>query len=150
MAAVAELGALGRYATTMSTWKRIAIEKIPKHRELIEQSKSVGMLWVDLLLRFFEAHREPADEETIRGVYEFAKWTCTDSGSDEMATSTYCHFYESLPNEPLVRERLPRCMARRDFLALADVFKYHLTPDEHREFVRDFLERAKTYEDNTA
>jgi hypothetical protein len=130
----------------MSAWRRVAIQKIPKQRELIEQSESVGMLWVDLRLRFVDAHREPADEETILGVYEFAKWTCT-AGGEEMATSTYCHFYESLPKERLVRERLPQYMARRDFLVLAEVFKYHLTPEEHQEFIREFLERARAYDD---
>lgn len=143
--------ALGLAATrSMSAWRRIAVQKIPKQRGLIERSESVGMLWVDLWFKFVEAHRQPADVETIRGVYEFAKWTCAESGNDELATSTYCHFYEDLPKEPLVRERLPQYMARRDFLELVDVFKYHLTPQEHETFVREFLERAKVYEDGSA
>jgi hypothetical protein len=122
----------------MSAWRRIATEKIPKQRELIQRSESVGMLWVDLWLRFVDAHSEPVDEDTIRGVYEFAKWTCTESRSDEMATSTCCHFYEHLPTEPLVRERLSRFMTREEVLQLDEIFKYHLTPDEHREFMREF------------
>jgi hypothetical protein len=127
----------------MSAWKRIAIEKIPKQRELIERSESVGMLWVDLWLRFIDAHHEPVDEATIRGVYEFAKWTCKDSRSDEMATSTCCHFYEHLPTEPLVRAQLRRFMTREDISGLAEIFKYHLTPDEHREFMREFSTASK-------
>ena len=134
----------------MSAWRRVATEKLPKQRELIERSDSVGMLWVDLWAIFVLAHREPADEEIIRGVYEFAKWTCTESGNDEMATSTYCHFYEDLPKERLVRERLPQHMTRQDFLVLVDVFKYHLTADEHKEFIRDFLERAKIHDESAA
>ena len=101
------------------------------------------MLWVDLWLRFVDAHREPVDEETIRGVYEFAKWTCEDSRSDDIATSTCCHFYESLPTEPLVRAQLRRFMSREDVLGFSEIFKYHLTPDEHREFMREFLTASK-------
>jgi hypothetical protein len=122
----------------MSAWRRVAIEKIPKQRDLIQRSDSVGMLWVDLWLRFLDAHREPVDVETIRGVYAFAKWTCIESRSNEMATSTCCHFYEHLPTESLVRERLLRFMTREEVLQLAEIFKYHLTPDEHREFMREF------------
>ena len=113
------------------------MEKIPKQRELIQRSESVSMLWVELWFRFVDAHQEPVDEETIRGVYEFAAWTCADSQSDEMATSTCCHFYEELPTEPLVRAQMRRFMTREDILGLSEIFKYHMTPDEHREFMRE-------------
>lgn len=122
----------------MSAWRRVATEKIPKQRQLIQRSESLGMLWVDLWLRFLDAHHEPVDEETIHGVYEFAKWTCVESRDAEMATSTCCHFYENLPTEPLVRARLRRFMTREDVMGLAEVFKYHLTEEEHREFMREF------------
>ncbi len=95
------------------------------------------MLWVDLWIVFLDAHKEPVDEETIRGVYEFARWTCAESRSDEMATSTCCHFYEHLPSEKLVRERLSLFMSRREVLGLAEVFKYHLTPEEHAKFMQE-------------
>jgi hypothetical protein len=122
----------------MSAWRRIAIDKIPKQRDLIERSESVGMLWVDLWFRFIDVHREPIDEETIRGIYEFAKWTCKDSRSDDMATSTCCHFYEGLPTNPLVRAQLRRFMTREEIIGFSDIFKYHLSDDEHREFMREF------------
>jgi hypothetical protein len=127
----------------MSVWRRIAAEKIPKQRELIQRSESVGMLWVDLWFRFVDAHREPVDEETIRGVYEFAKWTCKDSRSDEIATSTCCHFYESLPTEPLVRAQLRRFMTPEEILGFSEIFKYHLSEGEHREFMQEFTTGTK-------
>src|SRR6266436_1173893 len=70
----------------MSAWRRVAAEKLPKQRELIERSESVGMLWVDLWGIFVLAHREPVDNEAIRGVYEFAKWTCTESGATRISS----------------------------------------------------------------
>jgi hypothetical protein len=127
----------------MSDWKQIAIEKIPKHRDLILSSESVGMLWVDLWFRFVDAHHEPVDEETIRGVYEFARWTCKDSGSAEMATSTCCHFYEDLPTEPLVRSQLRRFMTPDEVWGFAEIFKYNLSEDEHRQFIREFTAATK-------
>ncbi len=122
----------------MSAWRRVAAEKIPKHRQLIQRSESVGILWVDLWFRFLDAHHEPVDEETIHGVYEFAKWTCVEYRDAEMATSTCRHFYEHLPTEPLVLAGLRRFMTREDVMGLAEVFKYHLTEEEHREFMREF------------
>lgn len=39
----------------MSAWRRVAIEKLPRHRQLIEHARGVGMLWVDLWLEFVHA-----------------------------------------------------------------------------------------------
>jgi hypothetical protein len=122
----------------MSAWRRIAIEKLPKQRDLIAKSESVGMLWTELWLVFVDAHSDPVDETTIRGVYEFAKWTCSDSRDADMATSTCCHFYEHLPLEPKVRKRLPLFMSRQEVSGLSEIFKYHLSETEHREFMHEF------------
>ena len=124
----------------MSTWRRIALEKLPQHRKLIAQSESVGMLWVDLWLRFVDAHRSPFDAATVKGTYEFASWCLAGADNADIATSTICHFYEHLPTEPLVRQELPRYMTREDFLGLKQVFDYHLSPAEHERFVTEFLE----------
>ena len=76
---------------TMSAWRKIAIENLPQHRELIDHSESVGMLWVDLWLIFVNAHRPPADESTIKGVYEFASWCMAKSGNADIETLTICN-----------------------------------------------------------
>ena len=124
----------------MSTWRRIAIEKLPQHRKLIQESESLGMLWVDLWVRFVNAHRPPVDEATVKGTYDFASW-CVGNADKDIATSTICHFYEDLPTEPLVRRELPKHMNREDFLGLTEVFEYHLTAEDHQRFVSEFLER---------
>ena len=124
----------------MTTWRQIAIQKVPQHRRLIEESESVGMLWVDLWLIFVAAHRPPVDESTVKGIYEFASWCLTDSDSDEICNSTICHFYETLPTEPLVRQELPKHMSREDFIGMKQVFEYHLTAEEHELFMNEFFE----------
>jgi hypothetical protein len=124
----------------MSTWRQIAIEKVPRHRRLIEESESAGMLWVDLWLRFVEAHRPPADEATVKGIYEFASWCLIGSDDDEIRSSAICHFYEQLPLEPLVRRDLPKHMSRADFIGMTQIFEYHLTAEEHKFFMNEFFE----------
>ncbi|SRR5260370_39602282 len=124
----------------MSAWRKIAIEKLPQHRGLIDRSQSVGMLWVDLWLIFVDAHQPPLDEATIKSVYEFASWCMAKSGNADIETSTICHFYEDLPTEPFVRRELSKHMTRQDFLGMIEVFKYHLSSDEHDSFVREFLD----------
>jgi len=128
----------------MSVWRRIAIEKLPKQKDFIASSKNVGMLWIDLWDVFLDAHQEPIDEATIRGVYEFARWTRTESRDADMATSTCCHFYEHLPLKPKVRERLPRFMSRQEISGLSEIFKYHLSEDEHCVFMQEFVGAHKS------
>lgn len=127
----------------MSAWRRIAIEKFPQHRGLVERSKSVGMLWVDLWIIFVYAHRPPVDETTIKGVYAFADWCLAESRDADISTSTVCHFYEHLPTESLVRRDVAKHMSRRDFLGMSEVFKYHLSPEEHAAFIREFLDEKE-------
>ncbi len=127
----------------MSAWRRTAIEKLPQHRKLIARSESVGMLWVDLWHIFVAAHRPPADEATIKSIYEFADWCLAESRNADIATSTVCHFYEHLPTETLVRQLLPKNMSRQDFMGMSEVFKYHLSSDEHKAFLREFMEQKE-------
>ena len=123
----------------MSAWRRIATEKLAKHRHLVESSESLGMLWIDLWLVFVHAHSDPADEETIRAIYDFAWWCITGSGNADVQTPAICSFYEHLPTERRVRERLPHFLSRAQFLDMKETFRYHLGADEYDEFVKEFL-----------
>jgi hypothetical protein len=127
----------------MSAWRRIAIEKFPAHRPLVERSESVGMLWTDLWYIFVRAHHEPQDDETIRRVYEFARWCCVASNSADVATSAVCHFYEHLPTSDPVRRDLPKHMTTQEFQEVSEAFKYHLPADEFDSFAREFYERRQ-------
>jgi hypothetical protein len=127
----------------MSTWRRIASEKLPAHRALVGRSESVGMLWTDLWYIFVGAHSEPQDGETIRGVYEFARWCCVGSDNADVATSAVCHFYEHLPTSDPVRRDLPKHVTTQEFQEMSGAFKYHLSTDEFDSFVREFYERRQ-------
>ena len=123
----------------MSAWRRVAAELIPRYRELIERSDSPGTLWTDLMFHFSQSHRDPIDEDTIRGTYEFAKWTLTAAHNEEIATSTCCHFYEHLPTETNIRRLMSRFMSRIEILNLSEIFKYHLTPEDHKALMQELL-----------
>ena len=127
----------------MSAWRRKAIQELPHLRSHIERSDSVGMLWTKLWLIFVEANSDPKDDATIRGTYNFALWCVAESHDDQIATSTVCHFYEHLPSERPVRKELPKHMTTADFLGMKEVFKYHMTPEEHEAFLNEFLEHRK-------
>jgi len=101
------------------------------------------MLWTKLWLIFVEANSDPKDDATIRGTYNFALWCVAESHDDQIATSTVCHFYEHLPSERPVRKELPKHMTTADFLGMKEVFKYHMTPEEHEAFLNEFLEHRK-------
>jgi hypothetical protein len=122
----------------MSAWRRAAIEFLPSQKKLIEHSDSVGMLWVELWFVFCDAHRHPVNDTIIRGTYQFADWTLAKSRDDDMATSTCCHFYEHLPEEPEVRKQMPRFMSRADVLANSEIFKQRMGADEFLELLKEF------------
>jgi hypothetical protein len=128
----------------MSAWRRTALAALPGLRREIDESESVGDLWVELRMRFAAAHRNPVDEETIRGVYSFATWCLVESRNADIETSAICHFYEHLPTDPRVRARMHLHMTRQDFLGMVEVFKYHLSPEEHERFVAAFLADRKS------
>lgn len=127
----------------MSAWRRVALKTLPAHSRIIEAAESWGMLWEDLLGVFQKAHKDPIDEKTIRAVYELAWWAVSESRSGDLASTAICAFYEELPTNKLVVNSLPLHVTRDQFLGLQNLFKYHLSPAEHRAFVDDFLKRRE-------
>ena len=127
----------------MSAWRRIAIEKLPQFKQKIEHSESIGMLWIDLFEAFGRAHEDPPDEATIREIYDFAWWA---AANDDVGTATICGFFEDLPTDGRMRRLMPQFMTQEQFLGMKDIFKYHLSPEQHHEFVDDFLRHRRLVE----
>ena len=127
----------------MSDWRRIAIEKLPEFKQRIEHSETIGMLWIDLFDAFRRAHEDPPDEATIRQIYAFAWWA---AGNDDLGSATVCGFFEDLPTDSGVRRLMPQFLTQEQFLGMKEVFKYHLSLEEHRAFVDDFLRRRRLVE----
>jgi hypothetical protein len=130
----------------MSAWRRVAMEKLATLAKTIKQADTIGMLWVELSVKFGQAHREPVDESIIRGTYEFAWWCVGEAKNDDLATAAVCGFYEHLPRDPRAVELLPTHMTKDEFLGMREVFKYFLSPEEHAAFVSDFLKRREHFQ----
>ncbi len=127
----------------MSVWRRVALEKVPKLRRLIEAAPNVMALWIELQLKlaYEDLYQSPSNEKTIAGIFDYASWCLNNSHNWDTKTAVVCAFYEHLPQMKEAREELPHRMSMEDFLKLKERFKYLLTEEEHEEFVREFLSR---------
>jgi hypothetical protein len=59
----------------MSQWRRLALEKAPSCREIIESEKTPHMMWYHLGIELDDAYnQEPRNEEVIQQIYDLALW----------------------------------------------------------------------------
>jgi hypothetical protein len=131
----------------MSAWKRVALEKLPEYRQVIDASESPMALWVELHCRFQEAYQSAAPDDLIRRFYEYARWCRQSSGTgselSDAGTAAVCAFYEHLPRDAAARRDLRRWVTRAEFSDLREVFRYHLSEHEFTEFEAEFLRAPK-------
>ncbi|HEY0100870.1 MAG TPA: hypothetical protein VGB76_18125 [Pyrinomonadaceae bacterium] len=127
----------------MSVWRRVALEKIPKLRRLIEAAPNIMALWIELQLKLADdaLYKTPSQEKTIAGIFDYASWCLNKSHNRDTQTAVVCAFYEHLPLMDEARKDLANRLSMEDFLRLRERFKYLLTDEEHEEFTREFLER---------
>ncbi len=105
-------------------WKEAARQALPHLDDLIGGSDSLGEFWLELVPDFGAAHQDPINPRTIRGVWDFARWSTLESGDRHVANACYCHFLEHLDQlgEP-VRVRTaqdPGTAAVRDMMKAAE------------------------------
>ena len=127
----------------MSVWRRVALEKIPKLRRLIEAAPNVMALWIELQLKLAhgDLYQSSLDEKVIAGIFNYASWCLNKSHNWDTKPAVVCAFYEHLPKMKEAREDLPNHMSMEDFLKLKEDFRYLLSEKEHEEFVKEFLRR---------
>jgi hypothetical protein len=130
----------------MSAWRRVALERFPKLREEIERSENVSMLWTDLYLRFFRAHEEPVDLEMIRRCYEYAWWCFNESKNPDVTDAVGMGFYENLPTDKLVRQRLAEHLTTEQFEKAAGYICHFLDPEQFNQFREEFKEQRRQVE----
>jgi hypothetical protein len=125
----------------MSAWRRMAIEKLPECRDLIQGAKNPYQFWIDLRFEFEDAHREPTNTDFVSRVYEYASWAANESGNPDLCTAAAVAFYEHLPTMPLVRREKARWISRPFYHELRDLLRYHLSESEFEEFEAEFWRR---------
>lgn len=128
----------------MSAWKRVALEKLPEYRKLVDAADSPMALWIELHLKFEDAHRLPVpDADLVRRFYEYARWCWQSPGSGDLrsdaGTAVACAFYEHLPQNKAICRDLPRWLTNAEFAELREVFRYHLSEPEFSNFESEFI-----------
>lgn len=82
----------------MSQWRRLALEKAPSCREIIESEKTPHMMWYHLGIELYDAYeQEPRNEEVISQIYDLALWAWEQT---ELKGTLYrCLTYRYLTND---------------------------------------------------
>jgi hypothetical protein len=107
----------------MSAWRRIALERLPELRKVIEESASPMALWIELLGEFHEAFSD--DNQTrIMKILDFSRW-CWRAADPDTVNAVACAFFEHLPAHNGMRASIPRWFSRAEFQELRSVFAYH-------------------------
>lgn len=127
----------------MSAWRRVALEKLPECRELIEKADSIGLLWAYIWFEFENAHSKPKNEDLISRFYEYALWCMVESNNADIQTSAFVSFYEHLPVVESVRKDMANHLTRDDFFAVKEAFKYFLSEKEYAELQKEFLKESE-------
>jgi hypothetical protein len=130
----------------MSVWRRVALERFPDLRSQIERTESVGMLWIELYSTFCRAHEEPVDNDLIRRFYLYAWWCLKESKSTEVSDKAGMGFYEELPMNKLVRERMQEFLTTGQFMKAAGYICHFLGSEEFEKFKEDFIEKRRWFE----
>jgi hypothetical protein len=131
-------------------WRRAAIEKIPRLRQLVDESDRIGLLWVELWHKFVRAHSDPIDEELIGQIYDYAWWGA-NTPDPAMRDVAILSFYEDLPTDPKVREQMAKWLSAEVFSGMGEIFRYHLRSYvDYKEFVGEFYEQRERLGDAAA
>ena len=128
-----------------------AAEYLPGFEDLLtgEQATPGPMaLWIELRNELVMAYdASPPNEDLIRGIYDFAAWCLaqpqTDDVSTDLSTAVSVAFIEDLPLDRPVAQDLHRWMSVESFEGFENLFRYHLSDEEYRQFSKDFMSRRK-------
>ena len=125
----------------MSKWRRLALEQMPFLKFIINQADNPMAPWIDLEFTLDEAYgKQPKEEDTIRQIYGYARWSFFASGNPDLAEAVACAFYEHLPLDQAVRQDMSSHISEADFEALEGAFEYHLGKDGLTQFREEFLQ----------
>jgi hypothetical protein len=127
----------------MSKWRKIALEKVPTCKTLIEEADNPMSMWTELLLRLERAYEtEPPEEKVIQQIFDYASWclrySCK-SKSYDMTTEVIVAFYEHLPTHEKIKRDLRHRMSREDFMLVGPNWNYLLAEKEGEQFKKQFF-----------
>lgn len=135
----------------MEHWREKAAEYLPDLEELITAEQSgpgpTG-LWIDLYFELVAAYdASPINEDRIGRIYSFAGWCLAQPNTHEIETdicsAAAVAFIENLPLDGRVLKDLHRWMSLEAFRGLESLFRYHLSEENYRQFLKDFTARKR-------
>ena len=136
----------------MQNWRAKVIElfpDVPDVEEVVtEPSSTFFDLWLELYFALVDCYQEnPADEDLIGRIYDFASWCLArpraDDAETDISAATAVGFIEHLPLDKQVLGDLHRWVSVETFQGCESLFRYHLSDAEYRKFSSEFLSKKK-------
>jgi len=132
-------------------WLEKAAECLPGLEDLLTAEQAIPgpmALWIELHLELVKAYEaSPPYQDLIRGIYDYAAWCLaqphTDDANTDLPTAVAVAFIEHLPLDRSVAQDLHRWMSLESFKGFENLFRYHLSDEEYRQFAKDFRNRKK-------
>lgn len=123
----------------MELWRSKALELLPEIRkEILECDNPMG-LWIEVHFAFDEAYEEPKNDNFIRRVYAFEKWSLDQhdgtTAADHLPSCVTVAFWERIPTNPKARADMPRWFSVDAVIANGHFFKYFLSDEDFEELI---------------
>lgn len=132
----------------MSKWRARALELFPEMRSEVESAKSVGALWIELIMRVhcqFSAETDAATQDSknlFRAICLYATW-CRAADSPKTQEAAAIEFYFDLPSNalrcpaPVYKRIIHELVANLPLREVEEMGGGSLQPDELKRFLRD-------------
>ncbi len=135
----------------MEYWLEKAAEYLPGLEDLLTREQAMPgpmAMWIDLHFELVKAYdTSPPNDDLIRGIYDFAAWCLaqpqTDDASTDLPTAVAVALIEHLPLDRHVAQDLHRWMSVKSFEGFENLFRYHLSDEEYRQFSKEFASTKK-------
>ncbi len=109
-------------------WGKEAFNRFPELIDRFDCVESPYALWIELRQVFFDAYKEPRNEDLIARIYHYADWCGTHpqgmSTEEDLGTCVHVCFFEHIPESPEALADMPRWFSRADVLLMKDTFSY--------------------------
>jgi hypothetical protein len=115
-------------------WRELAIEHLPRFRDVILAATSHIDLWKSLLDILSEAGTDESRRPETEAIYEYAWWCVALSGDVGLAAEVGTHFYEDLSFYSDFDRQVPLFITPSQFEKLEPFFRYRLTDEEFVDF----------------
>jgi hypothetical protein len=108
---------------TMCGWRELAVQHLPKLRELILIARSHIDMWQSLKELLSDAGVSEHRKDEVESVYDYAWWCVANSGDKFLATEVATYFYEDLVFTDF-NEQMPLYINISQFEQLEPSFRY--------------------------